>query len=99
MIKVIEGYKVRLDEDIQPILHKLRSNAMQYPGFVSAEYLISKRDRSFVVVVSTWNNEQSWAEWETATVRQRLLEQARGLLVDNPRIGLYRVSPTIEWAE
>jgi hypothetical protein len=44
MIKGIIGYKVVSYKDVEPILMKLRSHAMQYPGFVSAENLVSDKD-------------------------------------------------------
>jgi len=39
MIKGVIGYKVLSYKDIEPILMQLRSHAMQYSGFVSAENL------------------------------------------------------------
>ena len=46
MIKVVTGHKVKEGADIQPILLKLRSHAMQYPGYVSAENLLGEKDSS-----------------------------------------------------
>ena len=41
MIKGVIGYKVLSYKDVEPILMKLRSYAMQFPGFVGAENLVS----------------------------------------------------------
>ncbi len=54
MIKGVVGYKVKSYKNLEPILMKIRSHAMQYPGFVSAESLVSEVDSSVVVMMSTW---------------------------------------------
>jgi len=97
MIKVIVGYKVRRGENIEPILHELRSNAMTYPGFVGAENLISEKDTSIVAVISTWEKAEDWRVWEKSTIRQKLLRQAETILVEEPRITVYRTAPTARW--
>lgn len=97
MIKVIVGYKVRKGKDIKPILVELRSHAMTYPGFVGAENLISEKDVSIVAVVSTWEKAEDWREWEKSTMRQGLLRQAETLLVEEPRVTIYRTTPPMRW--
>ena len=37
MIKVIVGYRLKEGADFDPVLRKLRSQAMQFPGFIGAE--------------------------------------------------------------
>jgi len=46
MIKVIEGYRLTTGVDIQPLFLKLRSHAMTFPGFISAECIRSVRGTS-----------------------------------------------------
>jgi len=97
MIKVIVGYKVKIREDMEPILMKLRSHAMTYPGFVGEEILINEKNIYIVAVVSTWVKAEDWRAWEKSTVRQKLLRQAEALLVDEPRVTVWRVMPTVRW--
>jgi len=97
MIKVIVGYKVRKGKDIEPILLKLRSHAMTYPGFVGAENLISEKDISIVAVVSTWTKAEDWELWEKSMMRQKLLQQAETLLVEEPKVTIYRTATTTRW--
>jgi antibiotic biosynthesis monooxygenase (ABM) superfamily enzyme len=97
MIKVIVGYKVRRDEDIQPILLKLRSHAMQYPGFMGAENLLSEENSSIIAVIQSWERTEDWKTWEKSSIRQDLLRQARALLEEEPKITIYRVIPTVRW--
>ncbi len=94
MIKVIEGHKVKPDIKIQDIFLKVRSNAMQYPGFVGAENLVRKGDPSIVVFVSTWNDVENWKAWEMSNVRTELNRQLLGLLVEESKENIYQIAPT-----
>ena len=93
MIKVIEGFKVAGFKDIEPILQKIRSNAIQYPGFVSDEYLVGSTEISKVILLSVWYNLDMWRTWEDSTIRRKLHEEMRELLEEEPRTTIYIVRP------
>lgn len=97
MIKGIVGFKVRNYKDIEPVLMKLRSHAMQYPGFVSAENLVSDVDSSVVVMMSTWQTTDNWRAWLKSRITQDLLRHDRELSLEKPRVTAYRIMPTAEW--
>ena len=97
MIKVLVGYKLKPFKDIEPILLKLRSMAMTYPGFVGAEILRNRGDGSIINVVNTWANPEDWKAWENSLSRKELLRQAEDILVDEPRVTVWRVLPTVGW--
>ena len=97
MVKVVIGYKVKDGADIQPILLKLRSHAMNFPGFVAAENLQSEDDKSAFAVIQTWEKAEDWKAWEPSTARQSVLDQARPLLAEEPSVKIYRVLPTTAW--
>ncbi len=97
MIKVIEGYKIKPGEDIYPLLLKMRSQIVQYPGFVGAENFADTRDRSIIAMVSTWQDVQFWEVWEKSSIRKILLEQAKGFLEEEPRTKVYKIQPTTNW--
>jgi hypothetical protein len=54
MIKVIEGYELKKGADIQPLFLKLRSYAMTFPGFVSAEHIRSVKGTSIAALLYNW---------------------------------------------
>jgi heme-degrading monooxygenase HmoA len=97
MIKVITGYKLRKGANIQPILLKLRSQVLTYPGFVGAENLISDEDVSIVAIITTWEKVKDWRAWETSAARQEIHREADVLLAEEPRVAIYRIIPTIRW--
>lgn len=97
MIKVIVGYKIKEGADLGPIMRKLRSQAMHYPGFVSAENLLSQQDYHIIALESTWENLGDWLEWEQSKIRQDILKQSLPLLTEEPRVTIYEIIPTIKW--
>jgi heme-degrading monooxygenase HmoA len=97
MIKGIIGYKVSRYEDLEPILRKLRSHAMQYPGFIGAENLVSEEDSSVVMMTTTWQTTENWRTWAESNITQDLLRQAKEVAVGTARLTAYRVMPTTEW--
>ena len=94
MIKVVVGFKLKKGADIQPILLKLRSHAITYPGFISAENLMNTQDNSIIFVLYTWNKIEDWKLWEEANTRKKILQQADVLLCEPPREKTYRILPT-----
>ena len=98
MIKGIIGYKV-LDyaRSVEPILAQLRSYAMQYPGFVDAEFLVSEGDQSVGVMIITWETMENWRTWVGSKGTLALLQRARTAVTGTPRITAYRTMPTVEW--
>jgi len=98
MIKVVIGHKVKKGADIQPILMKLRSHAMQYPGYVGAENLLGEKDTSIVVLISTWEKAEDWRIWEKSKIRVELYRQAETLLEEEPKVTVYRIVSAQRWA-
>ena len=97
MIKVITGYRVKENADIKPLLLKLRMDAMQYPGFVGAENIASRRDSSIVLVISTWERPENWIAWEKSKLMAELLKEIKPLVEDQTRVELYDIIPTMRW--
>jgi len=98
MIKGIIGYKV-LDyaRSVEPILAQLRSYAMQYPGFVDAEFLVSEEDQSVGVMITTWETIENWRTWVGSKGTLALLQRARTAVTGTPRITAYKIMPIVEW--
>ena len=67
---------------------------MQYPGFISAENLVSQRDASIVLFISTWDTVENWRLWEKSSTRIKLYQEAEELLKDEPRVSIFMLVPT-----
>jgi heme-degrading monooxygenase HmoA len=98
MIKGIVGCKVKQDVDLEPILLKLKSHAMQYQGFKGMENLVGEENASVVAMVSTWESLEDWKSWAQSTITQELLRQAKTLLTEEPRVTTYSMMmPATRW--
>ncbi|OGN97092.1 MAG: hypothetical protein A2Z77_05935 [Chloroflexi bacterium RBG_13_51_36] len=97
MIKVIEGYELKQGADIQPLFLKLRSYAMTFPGFISAEHMKSVRGTPIAALLYNWRTREDWEAWESSKLRQQLLQESEPLLASEPRITIYEVVPTSAW--
>jgi antibiotic biosynthesis monooxygenase (ABM) superfamily enzyme len=97
MIKVIEGYDLKRGADIQPLFLKLRSCAMTFPGFISAEHISSVKGTSISALLYDWERLDNWKAWEVSKLRQQLLQEAEAIFVSKPRITIYEVVPTSAW--
>jgi heme-degrading monooxygenase HmoA len=97
MIKVIEGYELKKAADIQPLFLKLRSYAMTFPGFISAEHIRSVKDTPIAALLYNWKTREDWEVWESSKLRRQILQEAEPLLASEPRITIYEVVPTSAW--
>jgi heme-degrading monooxygenase HmoA len=98
MIKGIIGYKVLDYKNVEPILMQLRSYAMQNPGFITAEFLVSEGDESVGIMISQWETLENWKTWVGSKGTETLLRRARTAATGTPRITAYRTMPTVEWS-
>jgi heme-degrading monooxygenase HmoA len=97
MVKVIIGYKLKRGADILPMLVKLRSRAMNFPGFVGAENLMNNKDVSIVAIITTWEDVEYWRDWEKSSSRLAIIKEFKDLLAEEPKVTIYRVIPTKKW--
>ncbi|MBA7696486.1 hypothetical protein ES703_105134 [subsurface metagenome] len=97
MIKVINGYKLKRDADLQPLLLKLREHAMSYPGYLGADNLVSDKDSSIVAIITTWDSVEQWRDWQESKMRGEIMKEAEPLLEEEMRVSVYRVIPTVKW--
>lgn len=97
MIRALVGYKVKEGFDILPVLLQLRSSEMTFPGFISSENLQNREDESTVVTMGTWQKASDWKSWEISKLRQSILSQLEGKLIDTPKVTVYTVMPTVGW--
>ena len=98
MIKGIIGYQVLDYKSVEPILMQLRSYAMQCPGFITAEFLVSEGNESVGVMISTWETMENWSTWVGSKGTLALLRRARTAVTGTPKITAYRTMPTVEWS-
>jgi len=97
MLKVIIGYKTKPGVDILPMLVKLRSHAMTYPGYVGAENLMNNKNVSIVAIITTWEDVEYFRDWEKSRRRLSIINEYQDLLAEEPKVSIFRLIPTKRW--
>jgi heme-degrading monooxygenase HmoA len=97
MVKVIIGYRLKQGADILPMLVALRSHAMTYPGYVGAENLMNNHDVTIVAIITTWEDVEYFKDWEKSRSRQAIIKEFQDILVEEPKVTIYRIIPTKKW--
>ena len=78
-------------EELIPLLMKLRTAALQQPGYVTGETLASIEDTSIISVLSTWRSIDDWQKWEKSEVRLKLYWQIEPLLKEKASVSIYHI--------
>ena len=91
MIRVIIERHVKDGESLSVLLRELRAAAMQQPGYITGETLVSTEDKSIIAVISTWHSLEDWNAWATSETRARLDRQIEPLLIEKPKIKIYQI--------
>lgn len=64
-------------QEIRALLKEFRSGAMNQPGYISGETLVSYDDPQDVLVIGTWASMESWEAWKRNKIRidfEKMLE-------------------------
>jgi quinol monooxygenase YgiN len=96
MIRIIVERHLKESENLSALLRELRAAAMNYPGYVTGETLVSTEDQTIIAVISTWRSIEDWKTWEASETRARLYQKIEPLLVEKPKVSAYRIMATEE---
>ena len=71
MIKVLikRTFKAGKEKEVRALLNKMRSDAMNIEGYMSGETLVGHDDPNKMLVISTWQNVESWRSWKNSDER------------------------------
>jgi len=70
---------------ILSLLNKIRTIAMDQPGYLSGETLANHYDTKSVTVISTWQSVEDWIRWQESEERASNEAQIENLL-DRPTL-------------
>jgi antibiotic biosynthesis monooxygenase (ABM) superfamily enzyme len=81
IVKVFIKRRIREGKESQvlSLLKQMRTKAMDYDGYISGETLISATNPMEVMVVSNWENLESWAAWKKSQSRANIDAQLEEL--------------------
>ena len=58
-----------------------RNGAMRQPGYISSETLRSIEDKDTILVVSMWENIETWEAWKNSEIRKANVAEFKDYLV------------------
>ncbi len=80
--------KTKIDE-AYVLLNKIRSHAMNQPGYISGETLVNHYDYRSITVISTWQSIEDWISWEESDDRAGNEAELESLLEEPTKFEIY----------
>ena len=74
------------EKELIDLLHKLRTELMSQPGYVSGELFQNTEDTSIIFALSTWASPLDWKSWEDDPKRLQLNAEIEPLLTEPPKL-------------
>lgn len=71
-----------------PLFRQIRSNAMNQPGYISGETL-KRLDQDQFLIISTWQDTESWQNWLISDARKKLQGEIDQLLGGKTEYEIY----------
>ncbi len=78
-------------DEAYALLNKIRSHAMNQPGYISGETLMNHYDNRRISVISTWQNIEDWINWEESDARANTEAELESLLEEPANFEIYDV--------
>ncbi len=69
-ILITRRFKIGKKKEIFALFKKLRSAALNQPGYISGETLLEHNDSQHMLVITTWENMESWHRWIKSSKRK-----------------------------
>jgi heme-degrading monooxygenase HmoA len=69
-ILIRRRFKIGKKKEIFALFKKLRSAVLNQPGYISGETLLEHIDSQHMLVISTWENMESWHRWIKSSKRK-----------------------------
>jgi quinol monooxygenase YgiN len=88
MIRVIIERHIKQDcfHDYLELIRRARKQAASNNGFIAGELLQEKSNPHRAVIISSWEDFESWDQWQSSEERTNVLSQMRPLLDEDERV-------------
>lgn len=95
-VKIITQRTVTPDRqaEMQLLLRQLRMKAINQPGYLTGETLISVDNPNTYIVVSTWHSLEDWKVWEANPERRDIQAKIERLLTTHSQMAVYAEQAT-----
>jgi heme-degrading monooxygenase HmoA len=80
--------------DLHLLLRQLRMQAINQPGYITGETLISVDNPNTYVVISTWESLEDWKTWESNLRRREIQSKIELLLTTHSQMAVFEEKTT-----
>ncbi|MBV1910002.1 MAG: antibiotic biosynthesis monooxygenase [Kangiellaceae bacterium] len=88
MIRVIIERNIRQGriDDYLELSRRARKRANTIDGFIAGELLQEKTNPNLAIIISSWEDYESWSNWAEAKERLEVMEEMKPLLETEERV-------------
>ncbi len=88
MIRVIIERKISNGsiDDYLELSRRARKRANSIEGFIAGELLQEKDNPNLAIIISSWEDIESWDKWAKAKERLEIMQEMRPLLSEDERV-------------
>ncbi len=96
VVKIITQRTVVPDRqgELQLLLRQLRVKAMNQPGYLTGETLISVDNPYTYIVISAWQSLEHWKAWESHPERREIQSKIESMLTTHSQMAVYTEQAT-----
>ena len=73
-------------DDYLELSRRARKRANNIDGFIAGELLQEKENSNLAIIISSWEDNESWDKWAVAEERLEIMEEMRPLLDSDERV-------------
>lgn len=88
MIRVIIERRIKPGsiEDYLELSRRARKRANSIDGFIAGELLQQKDNPNLAIIISSWENNESWDNWSVAKERLEIMQEMAAFLESEERV-------------
>lgn len=82
-------YEIKKPKKLIPLINKLRSLAVNQPGYISGKTLKSINNPGDYMVISEWQTEKDWKNWFNSKERKKIQHKVDILIGEKTFYDIY----------
>ncbi len=86
-------------QDVIDVIREARALAMNQPGYISGETLLSATGQDATLVISVWATVEDWRKYESSPHRKAILDKLEPLLAQPATMELWVEVPVMGYTE
>ena len=86
-------FKIKKNDELIPLLKKLRKSAEKQKGFISRATFTNVNDSTENIVISEWKSEEHWQKWMKKNKVKEIQDKIDSLIGENTVFDVYFPEP------